>query len=670
MGSAIFKAVEALKRPRYNGHRVRSSPFAGLRHTLKDLEDNHLSTLSTTTEPATKDAVEKLLRNLILECTPYAAILSRVMLKLGDAEQRVREGRMDLVPELLLWVRTEIKSLEESPRAHLYELCDDHKIPSKPAAFALDWRIIDHQRPNSPSLLFDLGDLRMTIAALRANAHSAKTDQTQCYLCYDEVILSEPTRQAEITWLEATEWPLINAKPCKNRPLAAILKAIGKSAAERGLQRGLPQVLLFGVENNAASVEILLGGQWHVAWSRPGFKPTVRPICEYNMKANYGWRFVFVGESQLENAPVLDGNAGDYQQGHQEDVKDLKVFLIDDNPDAPWLDHICKRLSDRGFAVEKRVAIAGKIKECANDIRTATAAKKCLVVTDSMFGREKDAGGQLLAFLLESPSILRRGLVYSEDPFLQNALRRAGDVECFSKNSADYPADAFQIEHYLLTGKLDPLGSLFEMMRRLAATIKHIFATITDPPSAFDVDRSPWRALVDPWCLLASGLGDRIPTPFSAQTWQSFTDEPFLIAFNGMLEMSGIRSSALRAEWIAALRRLLCPVGSVVEAVDTNLTKPWRNPRGSGALRVMWDIATARNGFPHISESECVDWLESTTRGISHRDVRLKYIHYMQIYRRRILCAVTIDDWPEICKSVQTQISSLIGLLAKLPGSK
>jgi hypothetical protein len=671
----LTKIVTTLARPRYLIQYESGRQFDALRHTL-----NHLSRDSVevsklpSPDEVTKQRIRRLLKNLILECTPKAPLLVEVMLKLGEAEQRLEDNRIDLMLQKLEEVRAELKALEEAPRDLIYELCSDHSHPEGYVQFILnEWSMIDHYKPYSPPLLFDLGDLRIVVAALRANAHRPGKDPSPCCLRYEE-FLKDDTQTAVVTWLEHTErkeW--FEPGRLARDSFKIILEGIKKSADKKGLHRGLPQVMLFGIENEAKEAELLINGQWLSLWPEEAKQiipeKDLLPIESgfEHIKPNYGWRFIFqLKKDERKNKVLLQEELlqGDIAS---DDISSRTVFLIDDDKNARWPLQIKRYLTSAAdFSEEEVILLLPEEAELFEDWHTRivshiqNTSKKFDIITDSTFDDDLKGGENLLYRLADKN--LTRGIVYSEYPQLdQTRFQYSPNVTVRELRKNEINSDAALIEHFLRTGELNPLVPLIEMMRRFALSMKILLDTSDKPPWALfkkvAPDKDEWRKVQDPWRSLTQGLGDSVLIPFSPYTWRLFTDNPFQEVIQNRFWNNGIRDNDFTDSLIKAIRQALCPVDSIVQAVNSsNSPKPWRDEDGIGSLRVIWDLAVNEN---EIDDEKFESWATKEKANLGHREVGLKYHHYLSRYRKDIVLQIVPEDWKQIISGAQRQIGSI-----------
>jgi hypothetical protein len=364
--------------------------------------------------------------------------------------------------------------LNEAPRYFVHELCKDHS-PVKETLFSInEWNFIDHHKGDSPTLPFDLGELRVAVAALRANAVDAKS----CRIAYEEHIEENDKKKVNITsiitWLEKTNInDLLKLKNnnTQGQYFDAFIDRIKESCRTKGLHRGLPQVLLFGIENNAVLIEVYLDNQCNKFFDHKhnGNKWDFSTTKEKEYEDyNYRWRFVFQGEFDKPSSEKKEHNEHKATTSYM-DVTEHLLYLVDDKVDSEWRKQISSSLTSFGFGedrikyidIENDGCKYARWKTIINDDTT-----KYFVVTDSQFFKNQSGGQDLLIEIArESNGAFSRGLVYSADPRLQKDKLVEFKIDQLNKSS-NYAEDARQIACFLKTGKLDPIGPLLEMMRR------------------------------------------------------------------------------------------------------------------------------------------------------------------------------------------------------------
>lgn len=694
---------EALARPRASRPTIESSrrEFDDLRHTL-----DHIASILVSGAPTAHTRAAKLLKSLILECAPRAALLHDVMVRLGASERYANDERIDLAISIVSGVRKDLDALEEAPRHFIYQLCRDHLGVCTSPLFELDpWDIVEHTRPESPPLLFDLGELRMAVAALRANARGSEQSGSHYCLSYREgrtkAMNGNDVAWAEIIWLEEIPsnpeslWKEYVDEGDACVAINAVLDAAQKSLENKHLYRGLPQVLLFGVENRAKHVALLHKDKWRPLWddSLAVIGPDIDAWQKWigvhrnrdnNFRPNYGWRFFFSEDTKATNASDAN-NDSESKQVPAHEARDSKgkttVFLCDDRVDADWIPIVQKEL-ERHFNVEvlkpTEAPSSGQalVDQWASTISARAKDSKCDVVTDSEFstpgGTLRDGGERLLRALAEKKA-LRRGLVYSVAPSFDAQYWRQDAKADFSvgqlhKHPGHIPEDARRITRFIQTGQLEPLGSLIVMIQRMVAVCSPLLDAVHEAPWVLARQDSQWqeewRIQLDPWRPLMSSFGDSVPVPFSAETWRYFTtSKHYEIEFDDEVRRrltNIVRDSDLNGKEgiIENLRGALCPVTSVMRIVEKQ-PRSWEGKRPTGAIRVLMDLTLSPHGFQTPDNDENDVWLNERVDGIPHRDVGLKYREFLRRYRVGCLAKLKASDFVNLKSAALKQISGL-----------
>jgi len=111
-------------------------------------------------------------------------------------------------------------------------------------------KITDKEWHEFPLFRFSLSDFESAVAALRHNA--IRFQSKKFSLRY-----SETKQKCVLTWIEdaLVSWDFENFK-----------KEVLNSAVRGGIHRGLPCVILFGLESQAKKIEVLCNGYWNPIW--------------------------------------------------------------------------------------------------------------------------------------------------------------------------------------------------------------------------------------------------------------------------------------------------------------------------------------------------------------------------------------------------------------------
>jgi len=662
-----LEALKSLAIPRLP---VPDTPFEGLKHTLKVLQEHFAKTSITNTKETDKGYINKLIKNLMYECTPQARLLVDVISMLGNISDLINNDRFDRAKTELENIANELNGLSEAPRHYVEELCKTHQAHVGKSFFLNNWNVIDHYLGRSDKLLFDLGELRVAVAALRANI--VKNNENNFYhLGYYEN-KGKNIITSVITWLEHTDIDnLINQEGNSNANYNIFLKCIRKSAEEKGLHRGLPQVLLFGIENKAVLLQIYLQDEWHNLLPVSDEKKYSDPIkLSYeliledipNKTHNYGWRFVFEQAIKTNES----NKSSDKKSASQTiETKNYSLFLVDDKREAEWCKKIRDLLEHYNFNKGKIITIEESDdykyenfnKKIEFDVKSSIS-KKYILVTDSKFFNNANGGENLLTEVAKhSGGKCIRGLVYSTDPSLQqNDFKKYTNIQVDKLvNTRNYAEDARQIACFLRTGNFDPLEPLIDMMRRFVRVLDTLLNLGYSAPWYLSQNLENTEDHYNPWHGLTETLGLGVLTPFSPETWKLFTNTPLDESIRNRL---GSNDDEIK-EFIDTLRKKLCPVDSLVSMVDNEsyLYSP---------LRSLWIIVAQWNDFKILEDQKFAEWATNQANKLGHKEIGLKYIHYLINYRTKIFNkSMDSLSWDELTKLAIKDVDSIKDLLNK-----
>jgi len=704
MSISLDTLREALARPKPKRRALDGmshNEFADLRHTLSDVQkvvQKCLSKKSAEELDAYRADGISLITSFILECTPRAPWLYKVMEELAALRERLKHDQFLEVLKDLNDVKDLLTSLEGSPRHFVFDLCNEHKGKSfnEPQFQNTDkWSAVDHAKPSSAPLLFDLGELRMAVAALRANANKSDNSSDYC-LFYREGSHTDSNKYiyewAEVTWLEAVPKKANSAESvwadvvdAKDISIAVknLLHAAGRSLPGKHLYRGLPQVLLFGVENQARSVSVYVGSQWRFLWSLNTSKlheVSIGAACESfwaskmtNFKAtdfspNYGWRYLFIRRNdRTEISDIISQPNPATEIGEKNEDTGTPITLCDDDSGAKWIPIIKSYLEGQGYNCKVLVpppnvsSVDALLKAWKNEV-----AQESIVITDSEFqvGHEtaKDGGSQFLNALVVEGK-LKRGLVYSEAPRLSECSDSNTPMIVTKKLTKRSPEDdARIIGEFIRTGRLEPLRPLIEMLNRLVATLEHFLNSRGTLPedwthimaSSVNAMQSQNSSSLEKF----PDLGVEVLNPFLGDSFRLFTEEVgYSAEMSALLKRSCLPDKDIQ-KFLNSVRGVLCPVDSVVQIHNAGAgIKPWTLDPPIGAIRILCDFIA---GVPSPDDTKRVKaWLDSRVKGIVNKDVALKYRSLLTEYYESCLAKLGPEDYIGLVTAVHRQISGL-----------
>jgi quercetin dioxygenase-like cupin family protein len=504
------------------------------------------------------------------------------------------EREIASIKKCVLNGREKLWEIRRNSRLFIRRLCQDHTkgtiFGKSENAFSFCWGNVDFYGKPLSEHLFDRADLIFAIGALRSNAEKHKA---QFQLFYEEY-------QDGTSYFQVVHWLQNGEIPWSDK--SALIKAIQESAKhiEKGINRGLPKVLLFAIENQCHELSVKLKSEedW-ISLIEPKTHESQmgkdsKLFQAHYKNVNYGWRFVFKG--QVKPASKLG------TQGERPSVaklllpRALKVFLLDDLEFAGkgWFQYVADALRQDLSGVDFQIQplpppSPGQngnaiVEFFFNQIKAQAPNEIFSIVTDSNFAGFPDGGAQLVRRLLNDATLkdrLHRAAIFSDDPMdTQKESSRvcvAGKIELCPKTGL-LVEDAKAVSRFIATGELKPLSALLEMIHRLCAAGD--FLLRTDKPPQPEIIQRAAEALI-------RGGGGGLPLPFSLSWFGVFNPKVLNYEIERKAGNTNDRDKAM------IVRPILCPAASIASA--RALLRALRDKSNSsdvqgGALRLLWEI--------------------------------------------------------------------------------
>ncbi|HYE17563.1 MAG TPA: class I SAM-dependent methyltransferase [Tepidisphaeraceae bacterium] len=212
-----------------------------VRNPVKGLSTRNRSKLEAIRHEC-KEFIKYKKRELLTEARIGAAALGAIGQYAYEQLQAAESSsNMDEMTECCKRAMTFITSLERGLRDTIKDFCERFWNGALPRTFQADACPTDFR--------FDVSGMQDAVGALRVNAIRHSHEYALNY--------KETANWCQLTWLETLgpRWDY-----------ASLSRSVQESVTDRGIHRGLPQVILFGLENNANSIEVRFGRTWSRIW--------------------------------------------------------------------------------------------------------------------------------------------------------------------------------------------------------------------------------------------------------------------------------------------------------------------------------------------------------------------------------------------------------------------